>query len=611
MTLEKYTIHNDKISVLLGWVESGAIAIPEIQRPFVWKKTQVRDLIDSLYNGYPIGYIITWQNSTVRLKDGTSSHGKQILIDGQQRITALRAAIKGLPVINDKYKEEKIAISFNPYTEEFKVQDQSTRKGAEWISDICEVMGDDFSTRKFIKEYSDRNQIEVNGVKQPRFSENDLDDIIDVNLTKLRNIKTKDIGNIALSSEIPIDIVNDIFIRINQKGTKLSNADFVMSKIAVYEKEPGDEFGMNLRKFLDYFCNLAVEPMQYKDIEKNDTKFVSTNYYQHISWLKNENSDLYDPEYNDILQTVLALQFDRNKLGELVSLLSGRDFEQRIDLKEIADESFEKLRDGIFKYTHEYNFKHFVEDILMASGYSDKSILTAKNAINYAYGIYLRLRDIGDINTETLSKMRRLFVISLIKSRLTGSSLAFSEDFKRIKKPGDLSKFVDTLEMQELSDIYWSSTLPDEFDKTNTSNQFWNIFVAAQRKMNYHGFLTPHLKVAEMTTPNIHHIFPKSYLISQGLDKDEYNKIANFVYLRDDVNKKLDDDAPKVYMGQVMNFDGAFNSEITNSDELTNNLRENAIPAIITESDINNYDSFLAERRKEMAKLIKDYYYSL
>lgn len=609
--MEKYTIHNDKISVLLGWVESGAIAIPEIQRPFVWKKTQVRDLIDSLYNGYPIGYIITWQNSTVRLKDGTSSHGKQILIDGQQRITALRAAIKGLPVINDKYKEEKIAISFNPYTEEFKVQDQSTRKGAEWISDICEVMGDDFSTRKFIKEYSDRNQIEVNGVKQPRFSENDLDDIIDVNLTKLRNIKTKDIGNIALSSEIPIDIVNDIFIRINQKGTKLSNADFVMSKIAVYEKEPGDEFGMNLRKFLDYFCNLAVEPMQYKDIEKNDTKFVSTNYYQHISWLKNENSDLYDPEYNDILQTVLALQFDRNKLGELVSLLSGRDFEQRIDLKEIADESFEKLRDGILKYTHEYNFKHFVEDILMASGYSDKSILTAKNAINYAYGIYLRLRDIGDINTETLSKMRRLFVISLIKSRLTGSSLAFSEDFKRIKKPGDLSKFVDTLEMQELSDIYWSSTLPDEFDKTNTSNQFWNIFVAAQKKMNYHGFLTPHLKVAEMTTPNIHHIFPKSYLISQGLDKDEYNKIANFVYLRDDVNKKLDDDAPKVYMGQVMNFDGAFNSEITNSDELTNNLRENAIPAIITESDINNYDSFLAERRKEMAKLIKDYYYSL
>lgn len=609
--MEKYTIHNDKISVLLGWVESGAIAIPEIQRPFVWKKTQVRDLIDSLYNGYPIGYIITWQNSTVRLKDGTSSHGKQILIDGQQRITALRAAIKGLPVVNDKYKEERIAISFNPYTEEFKVQDQSTRKGAEWIPDISEVMGDDFSTRKFIKDYSDRNQVEVDGAKQPRFSEDDLDNIIDVNLTKLRNIKTKDIGNIALSSEIPIDIVNDIFIRINQKGTKLSNADFVMSKIAVYEKEAGDEYGMNLRKFLDYFCNLAVEPMQYKDIEKNDTKFTSTDYYQHISWLKNENSDLYDPEYSDILQTVLALQFDRNKLGELVSLLSGRDFEQRIDLKEIADESFDKLRDGIIKYTREHNFKHFVEDILMASGYSDKAILTAKNAINYAYGIYLRLRDIDDINTETLSKMRRLFVISLIKSRLTGSSLAFSEDFKRIKQPGDLTKFVDTLEMQELTDIYWTSTLPDEFDKTNTSNQFWNVFVAAQRKLNYHGFLTPHLKVADMTTPNIHHIFPKSYLIARGVDKDGYNKIANFVYLRDDVNKKLDDDAPKVYFEKIMNFDGVFNNEITDSNTLSLNLKENAIPEEVVNYDISDYEAFLEKRRIEMAKLVREYYYSL
>lgn len=608
--MEKYSINNEKVNILLGWVQSGVVAIPEIQRPFVWKKAQVRDLIDSLYNGYPVGYIITWQNPAVRLKDGTSSHGKQILIDGQQRITALRAAIKGLPVINDKYKEEKIAISFNPYTEEFKVQDSSTRRGAEWIADISEVMVEDFSTRRFISQYDEKNVVEVDGEKKPRFTDEELD-LIDRNLTKLLQIKNKEIGNIVLSSELPIDIVNDIFIRINQKGTKLSNADFVMSKIAVYEREQGDEYGMNLRKFLDYFCNLAVEPMQYKDIEKNDTKFTSTDYYQHIAWLKNETSDLYDPEYSDILQTILALQFDRNKLGELVSLLSGRDFEQRIDLKEIADDSFAKLEEGIYKYTREHNFKHFIEDILMASGYGDKSILTAKGAINYLYGIYLRLRDIEDINAETLSKLRRLFVISLLKSRLTGSSLAFSEDFKRIKKPGDLTKFVDTLEMQELTEVYWTSTLPDEFDKTNTSNQFWNVFVAAQRKLNYHGFLTPQLKVADMTTPNIHHIFPRSYLIAQGLDKDSYNKIANFVYLRDDVNKKLDDDAPKVYLEKVRKFDGAFNNEIDSEESLARNLKENAIPESVVNYDIANYEKFLEERRKEMAKLVKDYYYSL
>ncbi|MDO4507910.1 MAG: DUF262 domain-containing protein, partial [Candidatus Saccharibacteria bacterium] len=564
---EKYSISNQKVNILLGWVQAGVIAIPEIQRPFVWKKSQVRDLIDSLYNGYPVGYIITWQNPGARLKDGTSSHGKQVVIDGQQRITALRAAIKGLPVINNKYKEEKIAISFNPYTEEFKVQDGSTRRGAEWISDISEIMAEDFSTRKFINEYNRKNTVEELGEKKYRFSDAELD-LIEINLTRLMQIKNKEIGNIVLSSELPIDIVNDIFIRINQKGTKLSNADFVMSKIAVYEYEQGDEYGMNLRKFLDYFCNLAVEPMQYKDIEKNDTKFIVTKYYKHIAWLKNESSDLYDPEYSDILQTVLALQFDRNKLGELVSLLSGRDFEQRIDLKEIADDSFVKLEEGIFKYTREYNFKHFIEDILMASGYGDKSILTAKATVNYIYGLYLRLIDINDINTETLSRLRKLFVISLLKSRLAGSSLAFSEDFKRIKKPGDLIKLVDTMEMQELTDVYWESALPDEFDKTNANNQFWNVFVAAQRKLNYHGFLTPQLKVADMTTPNIHHIFPKSYLISQGVDKDGYNKIANFVYLKDDVNKKLDDVAPNDYMEKITKFNGKFNNEILDARQL-------------------------------------------
>lgn len=608
--MEKYSINNEKVNILLGWVQSGIVAIPEIQRPFVWKKSQVRDLIDSLYNGYPVGYIITWQNPSVRLKDGTSSHGKQILIDGQQRITALRAAIKGLPVINDKYKEEKIAISFNPYTEEFKVQDSSTRRGSEWIADISEVMGDDFSSRRFIAEYDDKNNIEIDGEKKKRFNDADLD-LVDRNLTNLRQIRNKEIGNIVLSSELPIDIVNDIFIRINQKGTKLSSADFVMSKIAVYERDKGDEYGMNLRKFLDYFCNLAVEPMQYKEIEKNDTKFVSTKYYQHIAWLKNETSDLYDPDYSDILQTVLSLQFDRSNLGDLVLLLSGRDFVQRIDFKEIVDDSFAKLEDGIFKYTREYNFKHFIEDILKSSGYSDKSILTAKSVINYIYGIYLRLRDINDISALTLSKLRRLFVISLLKSRLTGSSLAFSEDFKRIKQPGDLIRIVDTLEMQELTDIYWTSTLSDEFDKTNTSNQFWNVFVAAQRKLNYHGFLTPQLKVGDMTTPNIHHIFPKSYLIAHNKDKDEYNKIANFVYLRDDINKKLDDDAPRVYFEKIMKFDGVFNNEISDRDTLVQNLKENAVPLEVIQYDVSNYADFLEKRRVEMTKLIKDYYYSL
>ena len=80
----KYEVHNQPIEVILAWLTSGEIAIPEIQRPFVWDTTKVRDLLDSQYQGYPIGYLIAWQNPKVRLKDGQESYGKKVLIDGQQ-----------------------------------------------------------------------------------------------------------------------------------------------------------------------------------------------------------------------------------------------------------------------------------------------------------------------------------------------------------------------------------------------------------------------------------------------------------------------------------------------------------------------------------------------
>ena len=103
MENEKYSNYPLSISAILGLIEANDIAIPEIQRPFVWKKTQVRDLIDSLYKGYPTGYIILWKNPNVKLKDGTISSGKKVLIDGQQRITALMTAVAGRTVFNSDY----------------------------------------------------------------------------------------------------------------------------------------------------------------------------------------------------------------------------------------------------------------------------------------------------------------------------------------------------------------------------------------------------------------------------------------------------------------------------------------------------------------------------
>lgn len=108
--MARYSVNNYTVETLLSNIKSGNIAIPEMQRPFVWDSSKVRDLVDSLYKGFPVGYIIVWQNPDVKLKDGTKSSGKKVLIDGQQRITAMAAAIVGQEVLDDHYKWKRISM---------------------------------------------------------------------------------------------------------------------------------------------------------------------------------------------------------------------------------------------------------------------------------------------------------------------------------------------------------------------------------------------------------------------------------------------------------------------------------------------------------------------
>lgn len=108
--MARYSVNNYTVETLLSNIKSGSIAIPEMQRPFVWDSSKVRDLVDSLYKGFPVGYIIVWQNPDVNLKDGTKSSGKKVLIDGQQRITAMAAAIVGQEVLDDHYKWKRISM---------------------------------------------------------------------------------------------------------------------------------------------------------------------------------------------------------------------------------------------------------------------------------------------------------------------------------------------------------------------------------------------------------------------------------------------------------------------------------------------------------------------
>ena len=238
---QKYSVQQPLIETVLAWIRNKDIAIPEIQRPFVWDASKVRDLIDSLYNGFPIGYLITWKNPDVRLKDGKVAEGKKVLIDGQQRVTALTAAIVGEQVINKDYKRVRIKISFNPIEDKFEVFNTAIAKDSNWISDIAILFSAESSFLNIVKDYCDKNALE------------NPDDIFE-KMDKLKKITQRQIGLIELSGDLDIEVVTEIFIRINSQGVVLSQADFAMSKIASDELNNGHI----LRKCIDYFCHLSV-----------------------------------------------------------------------------------------------------------------------------------------------------------------------------------------------------------------------------------------------------------------------------------------------------------------------------------------------------------------
>ena len=201
--MQKYSVNQHLIETLLSWVNSGEIAIPEIQRPFVWDSSKVRDLMDSLYQGYPIGYVIAWRSPNIRLKDGSLSDGKKILIDGQQRITALTAAVLGEYVINKTYQKVKIKIAFNPITEKFEVQNPAILKDKTWLPDISEAMNGSIGILKLVRRYLELND-DVN------------EDLIEKTFTNLVNIPKKQVGLIELAPNLEIDEVTEIFIRIRK-----------------------------------------------------------------------------------------------------------------------------------------------------------------------------------------------------------------------------------------------------------------------------------------------------------------------------------------------------------------------------------------------------------
>ena len=601
---EKYSIEQKTVENILGIIRNGEVAIPEIQRPFVWKGKQVRDLVDSLFRGYPAGYLIIWQNPDVKLKDGQTSVGKKILIDGQQRVTALMTAIDGREVLFDDYTSKQIKIAFNPWAEEgeatFEVQTPVHVKDKKWIPDISALFKPGFDDYEFIEEYVAANPtVERKSINKK--------------IKALQQIVHRQMGVIMLDANLGIDEVTEIFVRINSQGKILNEADFAMSKIAADSKYGGNL----LRKAIDYFCHLAVEPTFYSSVAR-DAEFMATDYASEMKWLKDDYKEIYDPDYSDMLRVSMMHQFKRGRLRDLVSLLSGRDFADRSFKDSIMQESFELLATGVHNFISEFNTKQFVQAIESA-GFVSPKLLRSQLPLDFAYTLYLLLRENADawgVNKIAIKNVvRKWFVFSVLTGRYSSSPESkMDRDIRGIMDKGVVPYFSD-IQAAELGDAFWNVNLVQMLETSSNTHPSFTVYVAAQVFFNDKSLLSSTPVAHLIDNGDVHHIFPKEYLKKAGVARSLYNQVANYTYLETPVNISIGKAAPNDYFGRAVRQcqDGRIEvGTICDAAELAENLQTNCIPADVVNWSIDDYESkFLPARRKMMAEKIRKYYEAL
>lgn len=599
MAAQQYSVTQHTIQTLLAWVNSGEIAIPEIQRPFVWDSTKVRNLLDSLYRGYPVGYLITWRNPTVKLKDGKSAVGKRILIDGQQRVTALMAALLGKEVLTKSYKRVRIRIAFHPEDKRFEVANPAIRRDAAWIHDVADVFAPGANVIQLTDSYASKN---------PEVDKNDIGNV----LVGLQTFIHNSVGVIELKSDLDIDTVTEIFIRVNSAGAELSQADFSMSKIAVNENYGGNL----LRKAIDYFCHLAVAPNFLSQIEKGDKDFATSEFLPKMRWLKNTNDDIYDPTYKDMLRVAFTSEFGRGRLQDLVALLSGRNFETKEYEESIVESSFARLKNGVLAFINKTNFEQFTM-ILRSAGFVVRKLIRGQNAVNFAYILYLHGRKSKMQAAELERLVRRWYAMSILRGRYTGSpETTIDNDIRKINAQG-IAAYTNTVIENELPDSFWKGMLPQAMETSSTTSPYFCAYLAAQVKLGDKGFLSKDITVHDLVAihGDRHHVYPRNYLKTKfKLSRGQYNQIANFVIAQSEINIPIRDKAPEHYFGEILEQCHGGKRKyglITDIEEMRANFRANCLPESLLDGAAPEYGDFLDTRRKLMALKIKAWFESL
>lgn len=593
---DNYKITQYSVSTILGYVENSQIAIPEIQRPFVWKGQEVRDLIDSLYEGYPIGYLIVWQNSQVRIRGFGKGGTKKILIDGQQRVTALMAALLGREVLDSQYRSHRIKIAFYPLAqpgeEKFAVSDASYEDKPGWIPDISVLFRRDFSFRKFEKEYKEKNP--------------DLDtSLLEAAIDRLKGIVKHQVGVIELSFLLDIDVVSEIFIRINLQGKPLNQEDFAMSKISVNEQYDGDL----IRNCIDYFCHLIKEPSFMTILKANEKEFMETEYGRLLGWLQEGEELLYVPSYSDVLKVVLIAGFGKSKIGDLVNLLSGKTKDKTFARGEVsqkvAKEAFETLGRGVRAFVSEENYKGFLK-ALRRAGYTSERLLYSQAVLNYCYAMYLLMDMEGLSSDKKESLMGRWMTMCLITGHYQSSpDTVVMKDYKEIKEAG-MESYLRQIEELRLGEEFFASVLPEKFTSTTARTAPYLAYLAAQTASGTLSLYSGENTVGGLyaAKAEAYQILPKAYLEKCGFKtRETYGQVANLTYISKEVKAIVRRKSPADYREEL--------KKQLSAEEIQASLAANDIPENIFDADAGSVPEILAERRRKMARKIQNHYYSL
>ena len=596
MRADNYKITQYSVSSILGYVENSQIAIPEIQRPFVWKGEEVRALIDSLYEGYPIGYLIVWQNSQVRVRNFGKGGTKKILIDGQQRVTALMAALLGKEVLDEQYQSHRIRIAFNPLAgkgeERFAVCDTKHEEDSRWIPDISIFFRRDFSFRQFEKEYKEANPDED-------FT------LLEESVDTLKEIVKHQVGVIELSFLLDIDVVSEIFIRINLQGKPLNQEDFVMSKISVNEQYGGDY----IRNCIDYFCHLLREPSFYQVLQQNETEFFNSEYGKALTWCQNEEQSLYIPSYADVLKVVLISYFGKTRIGDLVHLLSGRDGEKKIFSKKeiskkVSEEAFEKLGAGVKAFVCEENFQGF-QKALKKAGYSCSRLLYSQSVLNYCYAMYLLMYRQGIEEKERESLLSKWITMAMITGHYqSGGESTVQKDYANAQEEG-FASYLAQIEELKLTDEFYNNILSEKFTSTTARTAPFLAYVATQCARGVHSLYSD-VTIEELykNKTESYQILPKAYLAKCGYKTREiYGQVANLTYISKETKDIIRKKSPVDYKEDLEKAIGI--------EKIRTSLKENGLAETIFTANETDVIQILDDRRRQMALEIRDFYKTL